>query len=132
MRIKLRDELRKTVPTEVVAKRALYATKCDACGKEFDMGEWCNENHDGRRGGQLHGTFDKSSREDGNIFSADVCSFRCAHKLFAADGWKALKGYAWFKTHGAVLVRVELRLTALVRSGKELTSAWEASEAERR
>ena len=74
-RLKLKDSIEGKKTVTVEKKSALYATKCDCCGKVFQMKEYCNDNDLG----YLKGTFDTMAtgtdgRGMGNGFSADVCS----------------------------------------------------------
>lgn len=126
MRIELKApvEAQRLVPIEL--KPALYADQCDACGLIFEMKEWCGE----LRRAELLGVFDRSVEDEegrglGNMFSATVCSFLCAHKLFAEDGWKTLSRFAVYARAGARLVRAEVVLTANRATEEQLVRAWE-------
>lgn len=107
---------------KVIAHPAVYASKCDSCGRVFDMKPFCNDT----RLGELDGTFDKSADDPetgrglGNIFSAMVCSFACADAIFGKRGWVDMEEYRPFVDAGAELVRAELKLTSYVIGRAEL------------
>ncbi len=125
-RIKLKDPVKATRKVEVTTRPALYADKCDGCGRVFEMIEFCGEQGRAR----LRGTFnicpnDDDGRGMGNMFEAVVCSFACAHRVFADDGWKKIDAYEPFVKAGATLARGEVTVTACVRTQAEIVKAWE-------
>lgn len=112
MRVKLADAVMEN--REVEVRPALYAKKCDACGRIFHMRPYCNDRHLA----ELRGTFDKVDAVLGNVFLADICSLACGHELFANGGWRKLDAYKTFATMDATLVRVELCVTSMVLDEK--------------
>jgi len=124
-RVKLKDAIEGKKTVTVEKKAALYANKCDCCGKIFQMKEYCNDTDLA----YLKGTFDscatgKDGRGLGNGFSATVCSFKCADKLMTG-GWKQMKEYKPFSNEKANLVRCELRITSYVIEEKRLVELWD-------
>ncbi len=124
-RVKLKNAIEGKKTVTVEKKAALYATKCDCCGKVFQMKEYCNDTDLG----YLKGTFDSMAtgsdgRGLGNGFSANVCSFKCADKLMTG-GWKDLKEYKPYVKEKANLVRCELKITSYVIEKKNLISQWD-------
>ena len=64
------------------------------------------------------------------MFSADVCSFKCAEAL-TSGGWRELPEYSELATEGARLVRAELHvmLGEYVRIGEAaVVAAWESGK----
>lgn len=127
--IRLRGQVTKRVRRTVVTKDALYASICDCCGKVFQMGELCNE--EGRA--ELRGTFDCCATDPdtgkglGNGFTATVCSFTCAQKLW--DGkWRKLKEYKPYVDVDATLARGKVVLTSDFKEKDELIKEWEEQE----
>ncbi len=125
-RIQLRPAIVAQRTIEVETKPALWADKCDVCGAVFRMGEFCGEQHRGL----LRGTFDRCAEDENgrglnNMFEATVCSFACAHKIFAEGTWRALVKYAPFVKACAELARVELCLTQPMLTEAEIAEAWE-------
>jgi hypothetical protein len=124
--VKLEDEVRETRPVEVVVRRALYAQKCDGCGRVFRMKEFCND----AGLGQLDGTFEECATEPvtdrrmGNGFSATACSFACAHDLFEGGKWKTMRAYKPFADAGIRLARAQLKLTCYRQTEAELRAEW--------
>jgi len=102
-------------------KDALRATKCDACGKLYQMSSWCNDDFVGL----LRGTFDKMPGTHGNMFDALVCSFACAEQIMQG-GWKKLEEYKDFVAVGATLVRAEVKITTAFKTEQELIDDWES------
>ncbi len=122
----LKEEVKGKKTVSYIKKQRLVASKCDSCGVVFNMDKWCN---DPLEPSILRGTFDRAATNNkgerlGNMFDAVVCSFKCADDIFKG-GWKAVSGYYFFKRCKAVLVRVELGLTRLVKTEKELVDEWE-------
>jgi hypothetical protein len=104
-----------------VVKPALDADKCDGCGDVFVMKEFCN---DGGLG-TLEGTFEDTPDEfTGNGFSATVCSFKCAHKVFADGGWKKIPEYKKHAKAGCTLARGKLTVTRYVLNAKQAREDW--------
>jgi hypothetical protein len=129
MQVKLADEVRVQKMVEVQEKPTLYASKCDGCDKVFVMDEFCNE---GRRG-ELRGTFervatDEDGRGMGNGFMANVCSFKCAHEVFANGGWRKIPEYRRFADADITLGRAELTLTRYVQGEREIRRRWDSNE----
>lgn len=125
-RIKLKDPVEATREVKFQTRPMLCADKCDGCGLVFQMVEFCNEQGRAR----LRGTFDtcpndENGRGMGNGFEAIVCSFACAHRVFAEEGWKSIEEYEPFARAGATLARGELTITARVRTRDEIIKAWE-------
>jgi len=125
----LKEEVKGKKEISYIKKHRLIAMKCDCCGLIFKMDRWCNDNLDPAI---LKGTFDRSATNNkgeqlGNMFDAMVCSFKCADAIFN-DGWKDIPGYYFFKRCKAVLVRVEIGLTKLIKTEKELVNEWENGE----
>jgi hypothetical protein len=127
MKIKLEEEVvaQKTLP--VLVRPALHALKCDGCGEVFDMKEFCNDTGLG----QLGGTFEKCAEDEtgrglGNTFSATVCSFQCAHEVFANGGWRKMPHYKPFADADIRLVRAKLQITAYVLDEGQIRTAWQA------
>lgn len=110
---------KKTVTYE--KKPDLWAQKCDCCGKIFKMSKYCN---DRLPPAILSGTFSKCAGNEGNMFSATVCSFTCAEKIFKGE-WENIPDYKLFKRVKAQLIRVELGLTSLIKSEGNLIKEWE-------
>jgi hypothetical protein len=109
----------------------LYASKCDACERVFEMEPFCND----RNLATLHGTFetpsqvvDSDNRGLGNMFNATVCSFKCAHTLFAEGGWKKMKEYKPFVDADARLARAEVCVTVYVKEQEEILREWKGIE----
>lgn len=130
MRVKLADETSEMKKVRVVTRRALYADKCDACGKVFQMTKWSGGDSE-RRLAELHGIFDrcatdKDGRGMGNMFSACVCSFDCAHQIFTG-GWRNMPQFKPYAEADATLVRGELVLTAFVKNAETMRTEWEQS-----
>ena len=127
-RIKLKDPVEVTREVKVTTRPTLYADKCDGCGLVFEMIEFCAEQNRAR----LRGTFDMCPNDDdgrgmGNMFEAVVCSFVCAHAVFAEGGWKKIKAYKPFVKAGATLARGEVTITARTRTQGEIVKAWETA-----
>lgn len=124
-KIKLREAIKGKKTIIVERRPALYAIKCDCCGLVFQMKEYCND----RDLGELKGTFDSGAtdhegRHLGNIFMANVCSFKCADDIMKG-GWKNIKEYRPYIKSKANLVRCELKITSYVLGEKELVENWE-------
>lgn len=123
MRVKLENEVRETRKVSVVVRPELYARQCDSCGQVFDMGATPTAL------GELKGIFAESvagpdGRSMGNTFSATVCSFACAHEIYAERGWAKLKAYKPYAKAGVELARVELALGP-ARHEAEIRKTWE-------
>lgn len=123
--IKLKDAISEKKTITVEKKPALYASKCDSCELVFKMEEYCNDTNLG----VLRGTFDNSALDKdgiglGNMFSATVCSFKCADEIMK-DGWKRMKDYKPFVKSKANLVRCELKVTSYLVPEEELIKKWE-------
>jgi len=128
MNVKICNAIKKKKTVTYDARPDLYASKCDLCKKIFGMQAYCNDKYVAA----LHGTFDKSAadkdgRSMGNMFSATVCSFECADKLFKG-GWKYMNEYKPYIKVNAILVRAECYLTALLQTEKELIKEWKEKE----
>jgi hypothetical protein len=130
MRVKLEDEVTVEKKMRVSVRPALIVPKCDGCGKIFYMKKW-NPNDESL--GELHGTFDvggmdivdpRTGKGMGNIFLATVCSFKCAHELFASGGWRKMENYKPFADADVPLVRAALRITSLVVDEKKVREEW--------
>jgi hypothetical protein len=127
MRVKLEDEVVVEKTVRVSVRPALYVPKCDGCGKIFRMNQW-NPNDEWL--GELRGTFDgaacdpRDGRSMGNTFGATVCSFKCAHEVFASGGWRKMEEYKPFADKDIPLVRAELRITSLVEDEKRAREEW--------
>lgn len=119
-RVKLADAVFAKRMTTVETRPALYAMKCDGCARVFDMAAYCNDTGLG----QLHGTFKDGTRSMGNGFTATACSFKCAHDLFAKEGWKLMPKYSEFVALEIPLVRCELKITSFVRDEAALRAEW--------
>jgi hypothetical protein len=104
MRKKLKEAVHTRTLVKIEVKPALYADKCDCCGKLFTLDKYCN---DKLSPGDMQGTFDQCSGSKGNMFFATVCSMDCAAKIFNG-GWKDMRGYKSYAKEGATLVRIEL------------------------
>ena len=129
-KVEVRKEVIKkcSVVVEYVAKPALLLNKCDACGKTFRMDMFCNDEHLAL----MVGTFDKCVNDNngrglGNGFYATACSFKCAHRLFAEDGWKKMSLYKPYAVANAKLVRAELKITSYITDGTKLAAEWDKS-----
>lgn len=127
MRKPIKDAVYKTRSERVEVEPAIWGAICAGCGDVFDMRQWCNEGDVA----SLRGTFDrcatdpKTGRGLGNSFLAVVCSFACADKIMKG-GWRDISEYQPFAKADAVLVRCELKITALVARGeKEILKAAE-------
>ena len=124
MRVKLEEEVVENRPQ--IVKQALWAERCDACQKVFVMGEVCNE----RGRAQLRGIFDKvpvvDGRSHGNTFGATVCSFLCAHALFAEGGWRNMAKYKPYADIDATLLRGEVVITVHSQTPEQLRKKWKA------
>lgn len=123
-RVKLAEEKRREQMVSRLVLPVLYADKCDGCGKVFAMEEFCNEEYRGK----LRGTFEHSCAPHGNGFSAEVCSFHCAHVVFAERGWKNIDRYKDFAAHDINLVRAELVVTNYVLDEAQIRGEWAAQE----
>lgn len=129
MGIKLKDAVKGKKTVSFDKKPALYASVCDGCGKVHEMKPFCNDNDLGR----LRGTFDTYDvRGDdgkglGNMFSAIVCSFKCADVLMKG-GWKKMKEYKPYAIANANLVRCEVKITSYVVGEDELIKEWKKQE----
>lgn len=122
--VQLKGSIQKQVRRKETIRPALRALVCDHCGDRFDMRAYCNDQCEPAR---LFGTFsgvafDAGGRSLGNMFSATVCSFPCAHAIHKG-GWKKLKGYAPHAKQKLELVRVELGLTTKI-SEAEMLAEW--------
>lgn len=125
MRVKLANAVTTRKVKTVLIRETLYALRCDACKKVFAGKPFCT----GEDFTKMHGIFDRcvtgaDGQSFGNAFSADVCSFTCAHAIFAEDGWKKMKEYRAHVKAGARLVRAEVRLTSLVQNEEQLRREW--------
>ena len=118
--IKLKDSLKGDKKITYEKKPALYAKKCDACGRIFQMYEYAND-HDLA---ELKGTFDIVKPSHGNMFFATSCSFKCADDLMNGK-WKEIETYNDYKDAGAKLIRCELKITSFIKDEAELISEWE-------
>jgi hypothetical protein len=126
--VKLKEAIKGKQTITIEKKPALYASKCDCCGLVFQMEEYCND----KELGYLKGTFDNSAIDSygkgmGNMFSATVCSFKCADEIMKG-GWKRMKDYKPYIKSKANLVRCEVEITAYVIEEKELIKKWEAEK----
>jgi hypothetical protein len=126
-KIKLEDAVTTKKTLDVQVRPALYASKCDSCGKVFHMKPFCND----RELGVVNGTFeesptDRDGRGIGNGFIASVCSFACAHEIFANGGWKKMTDYAVFAKADIRLARAHLTLTPYLQTEEEVRLAWSA------
>ena len=121
-RIKLEDQVTEKKMVEVVVRSDLYALKCDACGKIFQMKEYCNDTNLA----EICGTFDRcvESQGLGNMFHATCCSFHCAHSLFDGKGWKLIPQYKPYVDAGAALVRAKLQITSMVLDEAAIRDKW--------
>ena len=120
--VKIRDAVKGRNTVSYEKKEELRGMRCASCHQIFDMGTWCN---DDKAPGLLTGTFDKTSQNQGNMFSCFVCSFKCAHDIFTG-GWKKFKECSEFVQGGSELVRVELGLTTIFKDEQTLINEWEA------
>lgn len=120
MKVKIANARKKKVEITYEERPALYATSCDGCSEIFKMLPWCNDTGLG----ELTGTFDKCAGSGGNSFSASVCSFYCANKVFAKSGWCDMPKYKEFAEDGATLVRASLKITAHVLTEKGAKKWW--------
>lgn len=126
VRIKLEDAVTEARTVEVEIKPALYADVCDGCGRIFRMREFCGE----RGRAELRGTFDKRATDPetgkglGNTYHARVCSFKCAHTLFAEGGWRRDPRYGPFAAVDVRLARAELCVTAGVDDEAAIRREW--------
>jgi hypothetical protein len=127
MRVKLEEKVVAEKVVETVVKEALYADRCDGCGKLFDMMPFCNDSYLGQFMGTFGGVADdpETGRGMGNMFVATVCSFACAHEVFALGGWKRIPQYRPYADADIPLVRAELKITSFVRDERELRRDWE-------
>jgi len=127
--MKLRSAVMGSRTVDYERKPALYASECAGCGCLYQMRQW---NPNDRDLGTMRGTFecrtvcDENGRGRGNMFHADVCSFACADMVMKG-GWKKIERYRPFADANAILVRVELQVTALVVKQPELEAEWEAA-----
>lgn len=119
--IKIRKAIkaRKTITYD--KKSDLWAQKCDCCGLIFKMDKYCN---DKLCPAELSGIFSECAGDGGNIFLATACSFACADKLFKGE-WKNIPEYKPYRKVKAILVRIELGLTSLVKLEKDIIAEWE-------
>lgn len=114
---------KKTITYE--RKKSLRAYVCDSCGKVYKMKPYCNDDNLGI----IRGTFDNCAigfdgKGLGNMFSANVCSFKCADDIMKG-GWKKIKEYKPYIKSKANLVRCELKVTSYVIKEDELIKEWE-------
>ncbi len=126
MRVKIEDEVTIAKTVCVSVRPALFVPKCDGCGKIFRMNQW---NPNDQLLGELCGTFDdvaidSDGKSMGNGFAATVCSFKCAHEVFANGGWRKMESYKPFADADIPLVRAELRITSLVEDEKRAREEW--------
>lgn len=124
MRVKLKDGKKGKKQITYTKKDDLYAQQCDCCGKIFDMIEFCND----KQLAYMSGTFDRGAADSngkglGNMFSATICSFKCADTIFNG-GWKEMKGYKPYKKEGATLVRASLKITSNVIEEDDIVENW--------
>lgn len=130
MRIKLEEEVRTERVLSVRVRSSLYVQKCDGCGRVFRMEKWSGNE---KFLGELHGTFDsvacdKDGRGLGNGFAADVCSFQCAHEVFARGGWRKIERYRPFADADIPLARAELLITAHAAGEEKIREDWMATD----
>lgn len=127
MRVKLENEVTIAKTVCVSVRPALFVPKCDGCGKIFLMKKW---NGNDELLGEIRGTFDdvaydpEDGKSMGNVFSATVCSFKCAHEVFVNGGWRNMEGYKPYADKDIPLVRAELRITSLVEGEKKVREEW--------
>jgi len=127
MNVKARAAVRETRAVQIQTRPDLWVSKCDGCGRHFQMGVWCNDNHGNVQNATLQGTFDRSAEGEGNMFLATVCSFKCAHRIMIG-GWQTMERYKAFAEIRAVLVRASVQITTLVQSEEEAIAEWEAAD----
>jgi len=125
MRKPIKDAVYSTKTERVEVEPAVYASVCAGCGDLFDMRGWNSEGDVST----LRGTFDrcatdKNGRSTGNMFDARVCGFACADKVMKG-GWRNIEEYKPFANVDAVLVRCEIKVTALVARGEKEILATE-------
>jgi hypothetical protein len=123
VKIKLENAIVGTKTIKVELRPALYALQCDGCGKIFKMSEYCND----MGLAKLECLFDAAHnlpRDLGNSFEATVCSFQCAHEVFANGGWKKMPEYNEQAALDCRLVRATLLITSFVRDEAELRQEW--------
>lgn len=126
--IKIADEVREDRVVSVLVRKDLYAHKCHGCGKLFGMKPFAND----EQLAVLRGTFAEgvndpdTGRGLGNMFRAEVCSFQCAHEVFANGGWRSIQEYKPYADADIPLVRGELRITSLLQSEEALKKEWES------
>ena len=123
MKVKVRDAILGTKKVSYIKKDGLYLSKCDCCGKLFDMERItiCDQTP-----GVLSGVFDVTPEGMGNMFEADVCSLKCAHELFIG-GWKKIKEYRVFSKRKAKLEIVKIAVTRYIRDDEEAITVWDKS-----
>lgn len=126
--VKLKDAIKGKQMITIEKKPALYASKCDCCGLVFQMNQFCND----KELGCLSGTFDNDATDNngrrmGNIFSATVCSFKCADEIMKG-GWKKMKYYKPYIKSEANLVRCHVKITSYIITEKELVKKWESEK----
>lgn len=119
--IKLRKAITAKKTISYDKKPDLWAQKCECCGLIFKMDKYCN---DQLAPAVMSGTFSKCAGDSGNMFFATVCSFACADKIFKG-GWKDLPEYKPYKRVKAILIRVSLGLTSLVKTEENLIKEWQ-------
>lgn len=126
MRVQLEEEVTAQRLCKVRVRPTLYASKCDACGKVFKMKPYCND--EGLA--YLKGTFQHCATDPetkkgmGNGFSATVCSFKCAHEVFANGGWRKMPEYKPYADADIKLIRCELKITSFVLDEQEIREEW--------
>ena len=128
MKTKLRDEIKGTAKVRYTRRPALYAQQCAACGKIFQMHGPKSDRYS-IPPGTMSGIFDRCAEDKGNMFSATICSFECAGRLYAG-GWRDIKEYRAYARANASLERVEVWLTSDIQTEEEVIAAWEQEEHE--
>lgn len=126
MRIQLEEAVHTERVCRIQVRPPLYASKCDGCGKVFQMKPFCNDNNLAF----LSGTFEHCATDPetkkgmGNGFSAVACSFQCAHVIFTG-AWRNIPQYKPFADEDIRLVRCELKITSYVVDEKAIREEWE-------
>jgi len=122
MKIMLENAVVAEKMVKVEIRPPLYASKCDGCGKVFKMLEYFND----MGLAKLEAIFDDAHMPHhlSNHFEATVCSFQCAHEVFANGGWKKMPKYREFADLDLSLVRAKLLITSFVQDEVELRRDW--------
>lgn len=116
--VKLRNEKTKKVRVKRTTKQALWARKCDNCGRVFYMPASGYEN------GRITILMGKAlTMFDNRHVVADICSIDCASAIFHG-GWKRLKSAKSYKKAKIKPLSADIRVAKTIQFEDELVREW--------